>query len=225
MSTSRIPGIGRHNSAKSPLYGHNIPQIKAAVGSVGQAAPKARAGDANRCAVEGARLVKQGRPAQAVSWFKRSIDLDPNVAATHHDLGLALLRSGRLEQAQEPFAAAVRLDPGLASAVALLDRLAPAIPTCLPVTSLILFFNIHSKSLKTEDADERPTIDLLQQFLNFRKRSDFLGIPPAGRCERRQTRHMAQPVFRHRFIDRLHSPSMLLQMTLSVSVHLDHHVG
>jgi tetratricopeptide (TPR) repeat protein len=116
MSTSRIPGIGRHNSAKSPLYGHNAPQIKAAVRFVGQAAHKARAGEANRCAVEGARLVKQGRPAQAVSWFKRSIDLDPNVAATHHDLGLALLRSGRLEQAQEPFAAAVRLDPGLASA-------------------------------------------------------------------------------------------------------------
>jgi tetratricopeptide (TPR) repeat protein len=79
-------------------------------------ASTARAREANRCAVEGARLVKQGRPGQAVALLKRAVELGPAVAASHHDLGLALLAAGRLEQAQEPFAAAARLDPALASA-------------------------------------------------------------------------------------------------------------
>jgi tetratricopeptide (TPR) repeat protein len=79
-------------------------------------ASRAQAREANRCAIEGARQVAAGRPRQAAPLLKRSVDLDPGVAASQHDLGLALLMVGRLEEAAEPFAAAARLDPGLTSA-------------------------------------------------------------------------------------------------------------
>src|SRR5271155_3791524 len=139
MSTLRIPGGGGRGRPKSPRSGHNPASVAVAASSASGAlrldaaiqraktdaatappgpldASRARVLEAKRCAVEGARLVNLGRLAPAIALLKRSVDLDPRIAASHHDLGLALLRSGRLEQAQEPFAAAARLDPGLASA-------------------------------------------------------------------------------------------------------------
>jgi tetratricopeptide (TPR) repeat protein len=72
--------------------------------------------EAHRCALDGARLINEGRPSHAIGFLKRSIKLNPGVAGSHHDLGVALMGTGRLEQAVEAFRAAVRLDPGLASA-------------------------------------------------------------------------------------------------------------
>jgi tetratricopeptide (TPR) repeat protein len=75
-----------------------------------------QAREANRCACDGARLINEGRPAQAIPLLRRSVELHPGVASSHHDLGVALMHSGRLEQAAEAFAAALRLDPALPSA-------------------------------------------------------------------------------------------------------------
>lgn len=75
-----------------------------------------KAREAHRCACEGVRLIHEGRPAQAIAPLKRSVKLNPGVASSHHDLGVAFMNAGRLEQAAEAFAAAVRLDLGLASA-------------------------------------------------------------------------------------------------------------
>jgi tetratricopeptide (TPR) repeat protein len=71
----------------------------------------ARAREARRWAGEGVRLIRAGRPAEAVAALKRSVKLDPDSAASHFNLGLALMATGRLEEAAESLASAIRLDP------------------------------------------------------------------------------------------------------------------
>ena len=43
----------------------------------------------------------EGRPAQAIAPLKRSVKLNPGVASSHHDLGVAFMNAGRLEQAAD----------------------------------------------------------------------------------------------------------------------------
>jgi tetratricopeptide (TPR) repeat protein len=76
----------------------------------------AQAHEAHRCAMEGVRLVAEGRAAQGVDLLKRSIELNPGAASSHHDLGVGLMAAGRAEQAVDAFAAALRLDSRLATA-------------------------------------------------------------------------------------------------------------
>ena len=76
----------------------------------------AAAREANRFALDGVRLIREGHPAEAVPLLQRSLELDPGVAASHLGLGVALMATGRLEQAAEAFAAALRLNPGMAIA-------------------------------------------------------------------------------------------------------------
>jgi len=78
--------------------------------------PIGRAAQAHRLAVDGTKLVNQGRHARGAALLAQSIALDPNKATARHDLGIALLALGRMDEAAEAFAAAVRLDPELASA-------------------------------------------------------------------------------------------------------------
>ncbi len=78
--------------------------------------PSEQAKQAHRLAVDGTKLVNQGRHSRGAALLAQSISLDSNKAATHHDLGVALLALGRIDEAGEAFAAAVRLDPHLASA-------------------------------------------------------------------------------------------------------------
>ena len=73
----------------------------------------AEAREAHLRNLEGGRLLAEGRPAEAIPKFERSVELNPGVAAAHHNLGVALLSAGRMKRAVEPFAAAVRLDPSL----------------------------------------------------------------------------------------------------------------
>jgi hypothetical protein len=75
----------------------------------------AEAHEAHRCAMEGVRLVTLGRAAQGVDLLKRSVKLNPAVASSHHDLGVALLAAGRPEQAADALSAALRLDSRLAT--------------------------------------------------------------------------------------------------------------
>jgi tetratricopeptide (TPR) repeat protein len=74
-----------------------------------------QAREAHRLAVEGVRLIHQGRFAQASPLLERSVKLNPRVAGSHHDLGVAMLYAGRMEQAIGPFTAALDLDPNLPS--------------------------------------------------------------------------------------------------------------
>jgi tetratricopeptide (TPR) repeat protein len=71
---------------------------------------------AQRCASEGIRLMNLKRPAEAIAWFQQSVTLNPGVATSHHDLGVALMSAGRLELAAQALAAAIRLDSRLATA-------------------------------------------------------------------------------------------------------------
>jgi tetratricopeptide (TPR) repeat protein len=76
----------------------------------------ARAREAGHCASEGARLIRAGRPADAVAVLKRSVKLDPSAAACHLDLGFALAATGRLEEAAKSLAYAIRLDARMPTA-------------------------------------------------------------------------------------------------------------
>ena len=71
----------------------------------------AQAREAHKCALDGGRLIKKGRPAEAIALLQQAVKRHPGVAAYHHDLGFALLSAGRMQEAIEPFAAALRLDP------------------------------------------------------------------------------------------------------------------
>jgi len=76
----------------------------------------AQARKAERCARDGARLISEGHPAEAIPLLQRSIELNPGAAMSHHGLGVAQMTTGRLERALEAFTAALRLDPSLATA-------------------------------------------------------------------------------------------------------------
>jgi tetratricopeptide (TPR) repeat protein len=83
----------------------------------------AQARKARKFASDGGRLIKSGRPTEAIALLERSVKLDPGVAAYHHDLGLALWSAGRIQEAIEPFTAAIRLDPRNESAHRLLGHI------------------------------------------------------------------------------------------------------
>jgi tetratricopeptide (TPR) repeat protein len=76
----------------------------------------AKAREARRLAMDGARFMQQGRLAEAITALQEAVKLNPAEAALHYHFGVALLTTGRLEQAAERFAAALRLDPKLAEA-------------------------------------------------------------------------------------------------------------
>jgi tetratricopeptide (TPR) repeat protein len=77
---------------------------------------KARAREAYRNAMQGVRLAREGRHAEAIQLLRTSVELDPTVAIVQHDLGFALQQAGRLVEAASAFQAAVQLDPRLAMA-------------------------------------------------------------------------------------------------------------
>ncbi len=120
-----VPGRGKPAAdletflGKAPDASPKIPTTSV-VGNPGRPATStqasAQAREAERCALEGVGLIKQGRPAEAIGLFQRAVQLNPRAAASHHDLGLALMGAGRLEHAAEAFSGALRLDPRLATA-------------------------------------------------------------------------------------------------------------
>jgi tetratricopeptide (TPR) repeat protein len=83
----------------------------------------AQAAQAHKCAIEGGRLIKSGRPAEAIALLQRSVNLNPTVAAYHHDLGFALLSAERIQEAIVAFTAALRVDPRNESAHRLLGHI------------------------------------------------------------------------------------------------------
>ncbi|HME24333.1 MAG TPA: sulfotransferase [Acetobacteraceae bacterium] len=77
---------------------------------------KSRVRAAHQQADLGIRLARQGQYTQAITAFRRSVELDPTVAEVQHNLGLVCLEVGLLEAAASAFGSAVRLKPDLASA-------------------------------------------------------------------------------------------------------------
>jgi protein O-GlcNAc transferase len=57
-----------------------------------------------------------GRPAEAIEPLNRAIELEPNSAQAHTNLGQALARVGRVGEAVQSFRAALQIDPGYAVA-------------------------------------------------------------------------------------------------------------
>jgi tetratricopeptide (TPR) repeat protein len=79
--------------------------------------------EAHKCALEGGRLIKCGRAAEAIALLRQSVQLDPGVAAYHHDLGFALWSAEQMQEAIGAFIAAIRLDPRNNSAHRMLGHL------------------------------------------------------------------------------------------------------
>jgi hypothetical protein len=64
----------------------------------------------------------QGRFAEAIELYTKALEIHPNVALWHFNLGDTLVQVWRLQEAREQFAIALQLDPGLAEAKAGLSR-------------------------------------------------------------------------------------------------------
>jgi tetratricopeptide (TPR) repeat protein len=60
----------------------------------------------------GEELAFAGKDAEARAEFETVINLKPNVAMAHLNLGVALVKQGQMETAAEQFAETLRLDPG-----------------------------------------------------------------------------------------------------------------
>jgi tetratricopeptide (TPR) repeat protein len=54
---------------------------------------------------------QRGDPAAAISFYRRAIAIDPDVAEAHNNLGVLLAGQGLYAEAAEQFRAAVRLRP------------------------------------------------------------------------------------------------------------------
>ncbi len=109
-----LPGLGALAAGpKTPSLG--VPGLSPRAPKSAPQSPAA-AREAQRCAVDGVRLVQRGRVAAGIALLRRSVQLHPGAAAAHHDLGVALMTAGRLEEAAEAFAAALRLSPSYTSA-------------------------------------------------------------------------------------------------------------
>ena len=67
--------------------------------------------DVNLTALMGALLLKARETKMAESFLRRAVELAPNFAKPHEDLGYLLVQTGRLEEAIESLQNATRLDP------------------------------------------------------------------------------------------------------------------
>jgi tetratricopeptide (TPR) repeat protein len=106
--------LAKASNANSTFRNPTVPGISPGAATLPDVS-STRARKAERCAGEGARLTREGRPAEAIPLLQRSIELNPGAAMSHHDLGVALTAAGRLEEAVEAFTAALRRGSSLAT--------------------------------------------------------------------------------------------------------------
>jgi len=64
----------------------------------------------------GVALAERGRAAEAITHFRRAVELDPDHVRAYNNLGCLLAEEGRLAEAQAQFQSAIRLRPGDAEA-------------------------------------------------------------------------------------------------------------
>jgi tetratricopeptide (TPR) repeat protein len=75
-----------------------------------------RARRAREEAARGERFLRDGKHTLAVQWLSRSVKLDPNVAATQYELGVACFAVGQLQEAIAALRRAISIDPQLGNA-------------------------------------------------------------------------------------------------------------
>ena len=80
----------------------------------GSVDPRTGHGHEHRTAL--AVLSRQGKFRDAIPHLTRAIELNPDNATAHNNLGAAVGREGRLDEAIRHFAEALRLRPGYAEA-------------------------------------------------------------------------------------------------------------
>jgi tetratricopeptide (TPR) repeat protein len=56
-------------------------------------------------------LSNQGKLDEAIASYRQALQIDPNLAAAHYNLGSALSNQGKLDEALAELEIAVRLDP------------------------------------------------------------------------------------------------------------------
>ena len=133
---ARLPGLGAPVPRRTANFTDLLPRVQPALNAalakdsavnsrvegpgVASSSPRqpeptkissAQAWEAHKCAVEGGCLIKSGRPDEAIALLQRSVNLNPSVAAYHHDLGFALWSAERIQEAIAAFTAALRVDP------------------------------------------------------------------------------------------------------------------
>ncbi|MCX7015541.1 MAG: tetratricopeptide repeat protein [Candidatus Sumerlaeota bacterium] len=64
----------------------------------------------------GAAYLKKGQTQDAIHWYREAARVQPNDAAAHNSLGLALCQAGQTAEGLEEFRAALRIRPDYAEA-------------------------------------------------------------------------------------------------------------
>src|SRR5436853_3158950 len=90
--------------------------VAALTQGVAQQVKAGKDGEARVLRHQGLELFKESRFQDAVETFKRAIQLKPDYAEAHNDLGMAYCRLNRNDEAIESFRQAIRLNPRLAEA-------------------------------------------------------------------------------------------------------------
>ncbi|MCK4373808.1 MAG: tetratricopeptide repeat protein, partial [Candidatus Brocadiae bacterium] len=67
-------------------------------------------------------LARHGRLAEAISGFERALEIAPDSAKNHFNLGIALAARGELDRASEHFHQALRIQPDHEAAQSALAR-------------------------------------------------------------------------------------------------------
>ena len=57
------------------------------------------------------RLARPGRLDEAIDYYRKAVQLDPDYAWAHHNLANALRIKGRLDEAYDHYQQVIRLDP------------------------------------------------------------------------------------------------------------------
>ena len=64
----------------------------------------------------GADLLRKGRVDEAIDFYQKGLQTEPNNADSHNNFGIALLQKGRMDEAMSHFQRALEINPGNASA-------------------------------------------------------------------------------------------------------------
>ena len=99
------------------MHGTPAPMLKKETGTdtARRAPPQRQTAAAQRFLRQGASLLREGKPAAAITALRQATRLDPGDAGSHRTLGQALLRSNRLVEAVASFELAIVLEDEVAS--------------------------------------------------------------------------------------------------------------
>lgn len=108
------PAVVLHNFTE-PERAANIPEFVNAAPTAIEHIEEAFLDDSNYLRA-GDEYRKQGEFANAINWYHRALDINPDNAMVHTNFGSCLLSLGRVEEAKARFLKAIELKPDLATA-------------------------------------------------------------------------------------------------------------